>query len=98
MPATSEIAIVRAILRDLNSRPETYARKTHGGRYANGWPDVVGCHRGRMLALEVKRPGGKPTPLQVAEIAKWEKAGAIAAIVYSVDDVRLLLSDERSPR
>lgn len=88
---TAEISIVRAILRTLNAMPETYARKTHGGRYANGWPDVVGCHRGRMLALEVKRPGGKPTPLQVREVAKWERAGAIAAVVTSVEETLALL-------
>lgn len=91
---TAEISIVRAILRYLNSLDETHARKTHGGRYATGWPDVVGAHRGRFLALEVKRPGGKPTPLQVRELQRWERAGAIAAVVTSVDEVRALLEPD----
>jgi hypothetical protein len=43
--------------------------------------------------LEVKRPGGKATPLQVAELRKWGRAGAIVGIVESVDDVRALLPD-----
>lgn len=90
---TQEIAIVRSILRMLNALPDTYARKMHGSRYANAWPDVVGAHRGRSLMLEVKRPGGKATPLQLAELRKWERAGAIVGVVESVDEVRALLPD-----
>jgi len=84
----TEASVVSAILKHLNSRPDTYARKTTGTTRSRGWPDIVGCHRGRFLALEVKRPGGSygATPLQAAELTKWARAGAIAGVVTSVEE------------
>jgi len=48
-----------------------------------------------MFALEVKRPGRKPTKLQQAVLKKWEAAGAIAAVVTSVEEVKELLGGRR---
>ncbi|HEX6956283.1 MAG TPA: hypothetical protein VF156_15520 [Agromyces sp.] len=44
--------------------------------------------------LEVKRPmkASKPTPGQLAELARWHRGGAAVAIVRSVDAVRLLVN------
>lgn len=44
--------------------------------------------------LEVKRDlaSSKPTPLQLAELAKWHRAGAAVAIVRSVASVELLVN------
>jgi hypothetical protein len=67
--------------------------KTHGSVYSAGQPDLLGCYQGRTLALEVKRPGGRPTKLQLATLEKWRNAGAIAAVVRSVEDVRELLEE-----
>lgn len=51
-----EAAIVEEILTYLNSLPETYAIKMHGSVFTvTGTPDILGSHRGRMLAIEVKR-------------------------------------------
>ena len=69
-----------------------YAIKHHGSPYSHaGTPDVLGCLRGRMLAVEVKRPGGKPTALQEHELRLWAACGAIAGVVTSVDDLTALL-------
>jgi len=71
------------------------------GRYASaGVPDIIGCYRGRFIALEVKRPGRKPTPLQAATIAAIRKEGqGIAEVVTSVDEaLSLVLTSERSER
>lgn len=50
-----------------------------------GWPDLTGYlpPHGRMLALEVKRPGEKPSPAQVEWRAKALTAGVLAAVVHS---------------
>lgn len=87
----TEKAVVNAIMRYLNQQPNCYVVKTHGSIYSTGQPDLLGCYRGRMLALEVKRPGGKPTKLQMAMLKKWEAAGAIAAVVHSVEEVKGIL-------
>ena len=83
--------IVTAILGWLRRQPHTYARKTHGGPYSGGWPDIVGCHAGVLFCIEVKRPGGRATPLQARELDLWRRAGAVADVVTSVDDAKMLL-------
>lgn len=83
--------IVRAILTYLNRLPCCYARKVHGSTYMAGWPDIIACHNGRLLALEVKQPGRQATPLQAAELAKWRAAGAVCGVVCSVEEVKVLL-------
>jgi len=43
-----------------------------------GDPDIDACLRGRSVQLEVKRPGEKPTPLQVKRLedaAGWRDRG-----------------------
>lgn len=85
-----EKTIVAGILRTLNQRAGVYARKTHGGGYSTGWPDIVVCASGRLIMLEVKRPGGpgqrpgQVTALQERELDRWEAAGAVCAVVRSI--------------
>jgi hypothetical protein len=42
---------------------------------------------GTALWIEVKKPGGKPTPEQKDFIAHQKKQGALAFVAWSVDDV-----------
>ena len=91
----TEKAIVNSIKRYLEKLPECYIIKTHGSVYVAGQPDILGCYQGRTLALEVKRPGGKPTKLQQAVLKKWEAAGAVVAVVTSVEEVKELLGGRR---
>jgi len=93
---TTEKAIVNSIKRYLDKLPGCYVVKTHGSIYGAGQPDLLGCYQGRTLALEVKRPGRKPTKLQQAVLKKWEAAGAIAAVVTSAEDVRELLDGRQN--
>lgn len=92
---TTEAAITDAIIRWLRSRG-AHVIKTYGGPYRRGLPDLIGVYRGRALALEVKRPGGKPTPLQEHELSKFAAAGALAAVVTSVEDVKRLIEEVES--
>ena len=88
----SEKSIVDAIRRYLKSIGAK-VEKQHGTIYGrNGVPDLLGCYQGRCLALEVKRPGEKTTPLQQYELSQWIGAGAIAGRVESVKQVKELLS------
>tara|TARA_R110000751_G_scaffold4476_1_gene21967 strand:- start:3501 stop:3791 length:291 start_codon:yes stop_codon:yes gene_type:complete len=52
---------------------------THGmGR--SGVPDIICCVSGKFLAIECKAEGGKPTALQLNEIAAIRDSGGVAAI------------------
>lgn len=92
----SEKSIVNSILKYLNSLPQCRAEKTWGGGYGNaGKPDITGCLNGRRFELEVKVPGGKPTPLQKVTLEQWKEAGAIVAVVHSVEEVKEILKEAK---
>lgn len=82
--------IVAAIRRYLATLGEdVFFWKEHGGAYGtSGVPDIICCYRGRFLGLEVKRPGGRLTPLQERTLARINAAGGIARRVESVEDVK----------
>jgi hypothetical protein len=91
---TTERAIVRAILAYLNGQPGCLARKRWGGGMGvAGDPDIDACVRGRSVQLEVKRSGERPTPLQLKRLDEWRRAGAVVAVVNSVEDVKSLLTE-----
>ena len=58
-----------------------------------GVPDIIACLNGRFIALEVKTPKGRPSELQLYNIEKIQKAGGIAGVVRSVEDVKTLIKD-----
>jgi len=93
--SSNEKAIVRNILKFLNARPGCVARKRwSGGMGVAGDPDITGCLCGRHLEFEVKRPGEQPTVLQAKRLEEWRQAGAVVAVVTSVEEVRSILASE----
>ena len=58
-----------------------------------GVPDILACVQGRFFAFEVKAPGGKPTDLQKWNLREIGKAGGVAGVVYSVEDVEHLIKE-----
>ena len=91
-----ESRITRGIVAWINGRPQCRAIKMHsGGSQGAGEPDVFSCIRGRLLLMEVKRPGQKARPLQVRMLESWSKAGAATTVVTSLAEaqtaVRILL-------
>ena len=89
----AEKDIVAAIRRYLATLGEdVFFWKEHGGAYGtSGIPDIICCCRGRFLGLEVKRPGGRLTPLQERTLARINAAGGIARRVESVEDVKTII-------
>jgi hypothetical protein len=51
-----------------------------------------GAENARFLAIEVKRPGKQPTPEQIAFLANVTRAGGIAILATSVEDVQAALA------
>ena len=64
---------------------------------AVGSSDLVGIlvPEGRFVALEVKAPGKRPTPEQERFLDLVRRSGGFAAVVRSVEDVRVLIDRAR---
>ena len=56
-----------------------------------GIPDIICCYKGKFISFEVKTETGQPTELQKATIKKIQKAGGVAMVVRSVDEVRAVI-------
>ena len=56
-----------------------------------GLPDVLGCHEGRLLALECKAPGGTVSADQYAVLSDLTRLGARVAIVVDVSKLQAWL-------
>ena len=60
-----------------------------------GIPDILGCHKGRFIGLEVKRPGKdyrEPTMYQKKRLREIRLSGGIAGVVTSVEEAIDLVS------
>lgn len=82
-----EKTIVKSIREFLRERG-CWSAKNHGTPFTpSGRSDIYACCRGRFVALEVKLPGEQATPLQLRELQEMVAAGAVAAVVHSVEEV-----------
>jgi len=89
-----ESSIVNGLIKWINKQPGCKAQKTHGGSLRQGTPDILGSWKGRMLAIEVKRPGSNNvTPLQQKELEAWSKAGAISGVAHSLKELKDIIKE-----
>ena len=85
--------VVDSIKEYLQTIPNIFFWKEHGGQFGTaGIPDLIVCYKGRFIAFEVKKPGGKPTLLQKLTLNKIERAKGIAKIVTSVEQVKEIIA------
>jgi hypothetical protein len=56
-----------------------------------GSSDLIGIYRGKFLAVEVKRPGGKATREQLYFLDIIRRNGGIAGIVHSAEEALKLI-------
>lgn len=87
---TLEKDIQKKILSWLNKQPATIAVKYHSGMYSAGVSDILGCKDGKFFALEVKRPGEKPTDLQEIFLKRVCGCLGVGIAVDSLDKVKEL--------
>ena len=57
-----------------------------------GMSDILGIYKGKFLAIEVKRPGGKVTELQKKFLEAIESNDGIAILAYDLDDVKKVIA------
>jgi hypothetical protein len=85
-------------IKDRNNRLVRYGLVT-GSADLIGWqsvvitPAMVGQRFARFVSIEVKTPTGRLSPEQETWQAAVQKAGGIAVVARSVEDVRFLLAD-----
>jgi hypothetical protein len=61
-------------------------------RFARGWPDrIVALENGEVLWVELKRPGGVLSPLQVKVHSDLDKLGHKVHVVYSKEEIDRVL-------
>lgn len=69
-----------------------YVFKNHGSMITEpGRADLTACYRGFYIALEVKEDDNKPSRQQIIHRDKVIKAGGVAEVVRSVDEVKEIL-------
>ena len=104
-----EVEVQRAVLAFLRRHPAVlFAGRLNSGSaqmqdgrpimfhtLGNGAPDILGCMRrgAAMLAIEVKRPGGKPRPEQLAWLQTVGDAGGCAGWVTCVQDAERIVGE-----
>jgi len=82
--------VTQKILKMMCSVYGCFARKRHGGAYAQGDPDIAGVVFGRAFFCEMKVTGGELSKLQAEMLDRWAKAGAYTCVaVYDKPTKRL---------
>jgi hypothetical protein len=60
--------------------------------FARGWPDrIVALENGEVLWVELKRPGGKLSPLQLKVHNQLDKLGHFVHVINSKEGIDLAL-------
>lgn len=78
-----ETAIQKEILDLLNGLPYTVAWKVMQAN-ERGVPDVLCCHNGRFIGIEVKKPGGKLSAIQIEQGKRIQDAKGIWIVTNSL--------------
>jgi hypothetical protein len=75
----------------MNAQKDVYAMKKHtGAEGEGGHPDIFACRAGRMVLVEMKKPGEEPTLRQHQRLTSWQKAGAAVCWASDIEHVRQL--------
>ena len=86
---------VKEILKELGAY---YAMPVTGGYGNSGVPDFLICEAGLFYGIECKANGGKPTALQLKNLADIRRAGGVALVIdeTNVDQLKEVLSSEKA--
>lgn len=89
-----ESSLQSEVLQYLNSIRGCIAENVSGNSSQSGRSDVNGCLNGRSFKIELKVPdrGNTPTKKQLFELLRWQKAGAIVMVAYSLKDIKAVFT------
>lgn len=75
-----EASVTTKLIKHLNSLPNCFARKRHGGAYTSGDPDIHICYCGKTIFIEMKVLEGELSELQAVMMQRWQGAGAVCVL------------------
>ncbi len=85
----SETERTKDVLDWLKAQPRTYAFKKHtSAQGEGGHPDIFACRAGRMVLVEMKKPGERPDTRQMQRLRTWQDAGAAVCWASDIAHVR----------
>ncbi len=102
MSRTPEGKVKDAVTKILKARGAYYFYPVAGGFGRSGIPDIIICYKGQFISIECKANGNTPTPLQLAEMGKIDKARGLSMVVDerniswvnhtldAIDDIQLM--------
>lgn len=70
--------------------PDNYIRKNDQVTSV-GDPDIVICHCGLFVAIEMKQPGKQPTPLQKLKLERISASGGLVGVAHSLDEFQVII-------
>ena len=86
----------------LKNKVMEHLRKTYGKNiwiykacdmFTSGIPDILGVLEGKFIAIELKVGKNKPTKLQLHTVEKIRKAGGLADVCWSLEEVKEVLKN-----
>ena len=86
-PPTAEAILTRSVRSLLNSVQIFHWKVWQGMGSVPGVPDILGVHKGRLIAIELKAPKGTVSPAQQEFIDRINEAGGLAFVARTLDDV-----------
>jgi len=96
MAQTPEAAVKAAVRKILNSMDVYHFMPPGNGFGRAGIPDIIGCMKGKFIAIECKAGKGKTTALQERELEWIAEAGGITFVARedNLDELQQLLLDK----
>lgn len=70
--------------------PDVYVVKI-SDRFISGIPDLIICANGRFIVAELKGEGGVVSKIQTVTLERIRKAGGLATVVRSLEELKELL-------
>ena len=81
-------AMLTKSVRQLLSAAGIFHWKNFGGPMGQpGVPDILACHKGRFIGIELKAPNGKVSDQQTEFLKRINDAGGIGFVARTLDDV-----------
>ncbi|MGE5446106.1 MAG: VRR-NUC domain-containing protein [Ignavibacteriales bacterium] len=89
----TEHELTKLIMDYLKWVPNSSFKKIRGSMGMRGILDIIGCWEGRYIELEVKTGKGKLSPEQRSRIEEIRKAGGMAEVVRSLEEVHRIFGE-----
>ena len=82
------MTLQQKILAELKTKPDTFVFKTIQCN-VRGIPDIIVCHKGTFIAIEVKDGKDKLSEIQKEQLLRIEAAGGTAWTCYNIMEFRM---------